>query len=158
METNGVERVLRHYPQIFLACHVVHPRAASSPSGLSDRDSTVLGHLSEREPITAAHLARHLGIRPSSLSPILNRLAARDLIERREHIGDRRAIELRLTPEGKRAMQASSVLDAERVASMLARLTDAERDAALRGLELLARAARELSAQERKTAWTGERP
>src|SRR5262245_56957933 len=100
MSNDGVEAVLRHYPQLYLACHAAHPRAASSPSGLSDRDSTVLGHLSESEPMTAADLARHLGIRPSSLSAILNRLTARELIDRREHAGDRRLLEIRLTAKG----------------------------------------------------------
>jgi DNA-binding MarR family transcriptional regulator len=158
MSHDGVDAVLRHYPQIYLACHVAHPRAASSPSGLSDRDSTVLGHLSESAPMTAADLARHLGIGPSSLSAILARLTARELIERREHPRDRRLVELRLTAKGKRAMQASSVLDAERVAGMLARLRPAERRAALEGLALLARAARELAAHERKTAWSRRSP
>jgi len=155
MEADGVETVLRCYPQIYLACHLAHPRAASSPSGLSDRDSTVLGHLSESEPITAAHLARHLGIQPSSLSAILVRLSGLGLIARSERAEDRRTLELRLTAKGKRAMQASSVLDAERVAGMLARLSAAERKIALDGLALLARAARELAAAERKTAWSG---
>src|SRR5262245_39587961 len=140
-----VEAVLRHYPQIFLACHVAHRRAASSPTGLSDRDSTVLGHLSERDPLTPLGLARHLGIRPSSLSPILARLVARELIDRRAHASDRRRTELRLTPKGALAMQASSVLDAGRVSRMLAGLRPGERRAALHGLELLARAARELA-------------
>jgi DNA-binding MarR family transcriptional regulator len=155
MKADGVETVVRCYPQIYLACHVAHPRAASSASGLSDRDSTVLGQLSESEPVTAAHLARHLGIQPSSLSAILTRLAGLGLIARRERAEDRRTLELRLTAKGKRAMEASSVLDAERVASMLARLSGAEREAALHGLSLLARAARELAAAERKTAWSG---
>lgn len=158
METDGVETVLRCYPQIYLACHVVHPRAASSPSGLSDRDSTVLGHLSEVEPITAAQLARHLGIRPSSLSPIVTRLTSRELIERRENARDRRAVELRLTAKGRRAMQASSVLDADRVSRMLQRLSGADRKAALHGLALLAKAARELAADESKTAWSRRGP
>jgi MarR family transcriptional regulator, organic hydroperoxide resistance regulator len=155
MQADDVEAVLRHYPQIFLACHVAHPRSATSPSGLSDRDSTVLGHLSEQTPITAAWLARHLGIRPSSLSAILNRLAKRELIERRANSADRRALELRLTAKGRHAMQASSVLDADRVGRMLAMLSAGDREAALRGLALLAQAARELAATDHRTAWSG---
>ena len=155
MSDDGVDTVLRCYPQIYLTCHVAHRRAASSPAGLTDRDSTVLGHLSEREPVTAAELARHLGIRPSSLSAILARLTGRDLIERRPSAGDRRSVELRLTAKGVQAMRASSVLDAGRVAQMLARLAAADRETALHGLELLARAARDLAARLGITAWSG---
>ena len=85
-----MDTVLRCYPQIYLACHVAHPRAPSSPSGLSER-----------------------------------------------------------------AMRASSVLDAGRVDRMLARLSEPEREAALHGLALLARAARELASHESKTTWSG---
>jgi MarR family transcriptional regulator, organic hydroperoxide resistance regulator len=154
MRAEAVAAVLRCYPQIFLACHVTHPRAASSPSGLSDRDSMVLGHLSEEEPVRAAWLARHLGIRPSSLSAILNRLVEQGLIARREHAEDRRVAEIRLTAKGSAAMQQSSVLDGERVGRMLELLSAGEREAALHGLALLARAARQLSAQEGQTAWS----
>ena len=59
MSDDGVDTVLRCYPQIYLSCHVAHRRAPAAPEGLSDRDSTVLAHLSEREPVTAAALARH---------------------------------------------------------------------------------------------------
>jgi DNA-binding MarR family transcriptional regulator len=155
MSEDGVDTVLRCYPQIYLSCHVAHRRAPAAPEGLSDRDSTVLAHLSEREPVTAAALARHLGIRPSSLSAILSRLTSRELIERRACAEDRRAVELRLTARGARAMRGSSVLDAGRVAQLLDRLGPDDRDTALRGLELLARAARELASSSGRTAWSG---
>jgi DNA-binding MarR family transcriptional regulator len=155
MLNRQVETVLRHYPQIYLACHLAHRRAATSPSGLSERDSAVLGHLSEHEAMTAGVLARHLGVRPSSLSAIVKKLEQRALIERRAHARDRRRLELWLTPKGSQAMRASSVLDARRVERMLARLTADERREAMRGLALLARAARELSVREKKTAWSG---
>ena len=66
MSDDGVDTVLRCYPQIYLSCHVAHRRAPAAPDGLSDRDSTVLAHLSEREPVTAAALALGVGCVPKS--------------------------------------------------------------------------------------------
>ena len=54
---------------------------------------------------------------------------------------DRRRVHLRLTTAGVRVRQASSVLDPARVEALVARLGDEERDAAISGLALLARAA-----------------
>ena len=61
---------------------------------------------------------------------------------------DKRRREIRLTDRGAEAMAATSVLDRERVRGMLKKLKPADRRAALNGLALLARAARELGAEE----------
>ena len=62
---------------------------------------------------------------------------------------DKRQRELRLTEKGEDAMAGTSVLDGERVAALLDRLNNmTDREVALDGLRLLARAAREL--EERK--------
>ena len=58
---------------------------------------------------------------------------------------DRRQIELLLTAKGARAMAATSVLDAGRVAALIERIDPAEREYAVAGLRILARAARELA-------------
>ena len=53
---------------------------------------------------------------------------------------DRRRVGLRLTPAGARMKAAQTVLDPARVRAVLRRLSPSERDQALRGLALLARA------------------
>jgi hypothetical protein len=50
---------------------------------------------------------------------------------------------LRITEAGGRVREAKSVLDPVRIEQVLGRLSAADRDAALRGLELLARASDE---------------
>jgi len=55
---------------------------------------------------------------------------------------DRRTVALTLTPQGSEAMAATSVLDSERVAAVLAGLSRNERKRALEGLVLLAEAAK----------------
>ena len=55
-----------------------------------------------------------------------------------------------MTEEGAQALAASSVLDAERVRLLLERLSPEERRAAVAGLDLLAREAREIPRKEKK--------
>jgi DNA-binding MarR family transcriptional regulator len=149
MPGDPIAAVQRCYPKIYLACHVDHVRAASTPYRLSASHSALLAHLDEDEAITAGKLARHLGVAASSLSASLNRLETLGYLTRRARPRDRRTIEVRLTPKGAEAMSATSVLDRERVGGLLARLTPAERKRAIDGLELLARAAEE---QRRKNS------
>jgi DNA-binding MarR family transcriptional regulator len=138
-----VQAVQRHYPQIYLACHTRHGRAASSPVRLSARDSAVLAHLDPAAPVDAAGLARHLGVARSTMSAALKKLERLGYVTRRRDPRDARRVELRLSAAGAKAMSAASVLEAARVARVLARLRTAERAKALAGLALLARASRE---------------
>jgi len=76
MKASHVTRVQCAYPQIYLACHVRHIRAASTAHRLSARDSSLLVHLSPTAPITPSKLAAHLGIRGSTLSAAIGKLAS----------------------------------------------------------------------------------
>jgi DNA-binding MarR family transcriptional regulator len=143
MTRNLVTAVQRHYPQIYLACHVDHMRAVSTPYRLSAKDSVLLTHLDEKAAISAGRLARHLGVTASTLSAAIQRLELLGYLTRTARTKDRRTIELRLTATGAKAMEATSVLDPKRVASVLACLSPAERNRAVQGLALLARGAAE---------------
>lgn len=142
-----VRRVQRAYPQIYLACHVEHTTHARR-HGMSERDARLLAHLDELAPVTVSELARHLGVGLSTVSEAAQRLAALGLVTRGRSTADRRAVALRLTRAGLAHMRSSSVLDAARVAAVLGRLGARDRTAAVRGLELLARASREVTASE----------
>jgi DNA-binding MarR family transcriptional regulator len=146
MQRPLVRDVQRYYPQIYLACHVDHVRARSTPYRLSSHDAALLAHLDTREPITAGQLASHLGVGRPALSETVKRLERLGYVQRSRRTGDRRTVDLRLTEAGAEAMAAGSVLDAERVARLLRRLKPAERVRAVRGLALLAKAARSLPA------------
>jgi DNA-binding MarR family transcriptional regulator len=143
MTHNLVSAVQRCYPQIYLACHVDHMRAVSTPYRLSAKDSVLLVHLDEKAAVSAGRLARHLGVAASTLSAAIQRLESLGYLTRAARPKDRRTIELRLTATGAKAMEATSVLDRKRIASVLARLSLAERNRAVKGLALLARGAAE---------------
>ena len=141
-----VRRIQRAYPQLYLACHVDHTTRRRG-HGLSDRDTQVLAHLDELSPVSAGSLAKHLGVGPPSMTAAIDHLESLGLVERRR-VG--RTVELRITKAGIEQMQATSVLDAERVDALLARVPAAKRAAAVRGIELLAEAARRLMGAKRR--------
>ncbi|HWY59139.1 MAG TPA: MarR family winged helix-turn-helix transcriptional regulator [Terriglobales bacterium] len=143
MKPSDVELVQRFYPQIYLACHKRHIRAASTKYRLSARDSSILVHLNETDPVTPTELAAHLSVRGSTLSAAIQRLEELGYLQRKKMPRDRRTVALTLTPQGAKAMAETSVLDSERVEGVLAKLKRDERKRALEGLELLARASRQ---------------
>jgi DNA-binding MarR family transcriptional regulator len=139
-----VFEIQRLYPQIFVACHNDHIRAASTGWRISSQDSSVLVHLDRNAGTRPSALAKHLGVAPSTLSATITRLEKLGYLSSTPHESDRRRRELKLTARGGEAIAATSVLDVDRVRAMMMRLTPAERKVAVRGLGLLARAAREI--------------
>ncbi len=143
-----VRRIQRAYPQVWFACHVVH-RKRGPGADLTDREAGVLAHIEETPGARASDLARHLGLKPSTLSAQLKRLERLGLVA----VGlgkSRREKAIRLTPAGEAAVSALSPLAAERVAGLLEELGPGERRAAVAGLELLATAARRRAERPRK--------
>jgi len=152
MNMTPTERVQRAYPQIYLACHSRHVRAVSTAYRLSSKDSSLLAHLSETTPISPSALAKHLTVRPSTLSAAIQRLEKLGYLLRVPNPSDRRAASLFLSPLGRKAMAATSVLDQGRVTAVLARLSPMEKRRALDGLELLAKASNKFLRKRRRSA------
>jgi DNA-binding MarR family transcriptional regulator len=143
MREKDVHEIQRLYPQIFIACHTDHVRASSTEWQISSQDASVLVHLDREFGLSPRDLADHLGVAPSTLSATISRLSKLGYMSSEPSEGDKRRRELRLTTRGAEAVARTSVLDAERVRTLLTRLTEAELKVALEGLALLARAARE---------------
>ena len=148
MSNDDIRLVQTCYPQIYLACHTRHHRAASSPHRLSPKDSALLAHLDEHRPVTPGSLARHLGVGRSTMSAAVKRLRALGYIDVAADAADGRTLPLRLARKGAAAMRESSVLEPSRVRRVLATLTAADRRAALKGLALLAEAAERVMSRE----------
>jgi len=150
MIDDDVFEVQRFYPQIYVACHTDHVRAASTKWRISSQDASILVHLDRDAGLSPRALAKHLGVAPSTLSAAIARLADFGYLTNEPNGADRRKRELRLTARGAEAIASTSVLNAERVRALLKKLKPAERKAALHGLALLARAARRLNDKEDK--------
>ena len=151
-----VTEVLAAYPQIYLACHVRHPRRRNTDTGVTSREIDALSHLTG-DGMGLSALARHLGISLSTCSLLVDELVRRGLCTRARQDGDRRRVVLRLSNAGMRAVERDSVLDPSRVADLLERLTPDERTRACAGISLLADAARRLALSAPKRTVRKER-
>ena len=149
MTDDDVFEVQRLYPQIYIACHTDHVRAASTTWRISSQDASILVHLDRESGLSPRALADHLGVAPSTLSAAIARLSELGYLTSEPNDTDRRKRELRLTARGAEAIASTSVLNAERVQALLDKLKPDERKAAVRGLALLARAARKLNEKGR---------
>jgi DNA-binding MarR family transcriptional regulator len=145
MRPETIFEVQRLFPQIYLACHVDHVRAASTSWDLSSHDASILAHLDPKNAISSRTLAAHLSVAASTLSAAIARLSRLGYLTSEPSPSDKRQRELRLTARGAEAIASTSVLDENRVRELLNRLNPQERAAALRGLQLLAQAAREIN-------------
>jgi DNA-binding MarR family transcriptional regulator len=146
MAHGTVETVLRCYPQIYFACHRRHVRDEETNAILSAHQASVLDHLDDVAGTALAALARHMGVTASTMSLTVDRLERGGYVTRERSQADKRRVDLLLTPAGVRIKRQQKVLEPELVEAMLRRLDDRKRAEALRGLELLAEAARELIA------------
>ena len=149
--TDAARQVMSSYPRIYFACHTRHVRDPDSTGLLSRHQASVLDHLDEIDPTTVNALARHMGVTAGTMSLAIDRLERKGYVVRLRDSADRRRVHVRLTSAGVRIREATSVLDPSRVEALLARMSHADRDAAVRGLALLADAAqRQLVPSERE--------
>ncbi len=139
----AIERVQFSYPQVYYACHTRHERRRSSASRLSARDAELLVHLDRSAPTTLSELARHMDLARSTLSEAVSALETLGYVTKSgAGVRDRRHVAVVLTTRGVDAVRSSSVLETWRLGVVLGRLAERDRAAAVRGLDLLARASR----------------
>ena len=140
--------LLALYPRIYFACHTRHVKDPLTQRLLSRHQASVLDHLDEQDATTLNGLARHMGVTAATMSLTIDRLERKGYVVRVRDIADRRRVNVRLTAAGVRVRDASSVLDLALVESLMGRLREADRSAAIRGLSLLAEAAQMQMAEQ----------
>jgi DNA-binding MarR family transcriptional regulator len=133
-----VRQLLAAYPRIYFACHTRHVKDPATGDAVSAHQASILDHLDEVDAISMTDLADHMGVTVATMSLAIDRLEQRRYVRRDRDPGDRRRVLLRVTADGVRLREAKSVLDPVRVEQVLAQLSPADREAALKGLELLA--------------------
>lgn len=95
--------------------------------GLRPVDFSVLSLIAHNPGITSRQLCTSLNIQPPNLVGLINQLQKRELITRRPHPRDGRAMGLHLTPAGRRLAKQAEVTASELEAGATSRLTPAER-------------------------------
>ena len=97
-------------------------RDALAPWDLSPHQARALGVVVEREGVRLSDLAESLHIAPRSVTEVADGLQARGLVERTPDPGDRRAVILRPTAEGRRLRAEVGRARAEANEELLSRL------------------------------------
>ena len=103
--------------------------------GLRPVDFSVLSLIAHNPGITSRQLCGSLNIQPPNLVGLINQLQKRELITRRPHPHDGRAMGLHLTPEGKKMVKQAEITASELEESATARLSPSERATLIRLLK-----------------------
>ena len=149
--------MLEAYPRIYFACHTRHVRDPGTGEDVSAHQASILDHLDEIDPMSMTDLAGHMGVTIATMSLAIDRLEDKGYVRRVRDATDGRRVLLRITDAGLRLREAKSVLDPVRVEQVLARLSPAEREHALEGLGLLARASTHHMKTSRTTGIRGRK-
>ncbi|MBN1094395.1 MarR family transcriptional regulator [Blastococcus sp. TML/M2B] len=102
-------------------------REALAPWDLSPHQARALGVVVERGGVRPSDLAEALHIAPRSATEVADGLQERGLVERTRDPGDRRAVVLRPTDEGRRIRAEVARARAADTEALLSRLTPDER-------------------------------
>jgi MarR family transcriptional regulator for hemolysin len=96
-----------------------------------------LAYLHRHPGASLSDVAAHIGLTLPSISKMVDRLVARDLVTRRSGPQDRRRICLELTPQGESTYQAAASATRARLAERLAALSPGERAAVVQAMRTI---------------------
>jgi DNA-binding MarR family transcriptional regulator len=109
---------------------------------LSPSEINVLANLADGQFRSVGELAADAGVKPTTLTSILDRLGKRGFLARELDLGDRRSFMVHLTPEGAKVAQRASAAMADIVTEATGSLTDADVAGFRKVLSALTEAAR----------------
>jgi DNA-binding MarR family transcriptional regulator len=81
-----------------------HYQAIFGDTGMSYPKFVVLSALEEAEPLTVSKLSEYVGMEPSTLSPLLKRMAEYGVLTRSRSAEDERKVVIELTDMGRRSV------------------------------------------------------
>jgi DNA-binding MarR family transcriptional regulator len=114
-----------------------NPFEEAEASGLTGPQVNLIASLVSRGPMTLTELSRVLGMSHSTASGIVDRLAARDLLQRSPDASDRRRTRIVVTDKVTQYVRELEAGPAGRLATAFASATVDERAAIATGLRLL---------------------
>jgi DNA-binding MarR family transcriptional regulator len=99
--------------------------------------------LASRGPQRPTALAKALAVHPSTITRLCDRLVAKRLVHRTESATNRREVSIRLTPAGRRLVDAVTERRRSEIADIVARIPARERATMVHALHALGEAAGE---------------
>lgn len=100
--------------------------ARLADENLPPSEINVLANLADGQFRSVGELAADAGVKPTTLTSILDRLGQRGYLARELDLGDRRSFVVHLTPEGAKAAQRASAAMADIVSEATGSLTAAD--------------------------------
>jgi MarR family 2-MHQ and catechol resistance regulon transcriptional repressor len=125
------------------AAVAAHSQADIARHGLTPAEFGVLEALHHKGPLLLGEVQKKILVTSGGVTYLVDRLAARGLVERRRCDRDRRAYYAALTPAGETLIREIFPAHAQAVRHALAGLDEQEKDAAIRLLRTLGRHAAE---------------
>src|SRR5688572_11736766 len=145
---DSIERALDGYAQIVELMSAMRTPEFPDPH-VTMAQMRVLMLLSAIGEARMSDLAHQLGIAPSTLSSLVDRLVEADLANRRDDPRDRRSVLVALAPAGTRMLDQFNELGADALRSLLEQLGTKDIVTVNKAIELLVAAARRLSEDPR---------
>lgn len=115
-----------------------HSRQISQHHGMTVPQLVLLQEIAAQGTVSVGDLAREVSLSQATVTSILDRLAARDLIVRRRGETDKRVVRVELTASGQSVLQTAPPLLQERFVAAFGRLRDWEQSQILSSLERVA--------------------
>ena len=100
--------------------------ARLTDENLSASEINVLANLADGQFRSVGELAADAGVKPTTLTSILDRLGKRGYLARELDLGDRRSFMVHLTPEGAKAAERASAAMSDIAKDAASSLTDAD--------------------------------
>jgi DNA-binding MarR family transcriptional regulator len=121
---------------------------AARSLGAADHEVTLpqyraLVVLASRGPQRPSNLAEALGVHPSTITRLCDRLVAKRLVRRSESSVNRREVSIELAPKGRQLVDAVTRRRRAEIARIAAKVPQQERAAMVRALHALGEAAEE---------------
>ena len=150
MPDQPIERALAGYAQLVELLSASHTPEFPDPH-VTMAQMRVLMLLSAVGEARMSDLAHQLGISPSTLSSLVDRLVEAQFVTRRDDTHDRRSVLVSIAPAGSQLLDQFNELGADALRSLLEQLTPTEIVTVNQAIELLVAAARRVSAEEPRT-------
>lgn len=109
---------------------------------------TVLRTLLSEGSQSAGHLGQAVGLSPTSVTRLVDRLERRGLVTRHRDSEDRRLVEIRLEPAGEAILNQAKLMRGSAIHRAVESMTDQERRRLTAGLRRLVVLARRIAAAE----------
>lgn len=136
-EMQPLIREIIHQIRRLMQAGSLYTKELNKKHQVSSAQLNCLLSLYEEGPMPSSQIARHIFVKPSTVTGIIDRLEQKGLVERMRRSPDRRVITIELTSSGKYLAEHAPPPIQQKILDGLRSLSVAEAEKILRGLQAL---------------------